>query len=287
MKELAPQVIDALKYQLARYTIERHIVHQYICMECTEENLEAEIVSAPGAPKRLIKGSVTSPSVVAGIAFNKYVSGVPLYRQEQELKRQKVEISRTNMSNWLLKCGEKLEPIYEMMHEDLKKQSHIHVDETTQVVLEDEKTSGREKSYMWMMASGKHEENQIVFYQYHKNREHAFAETLVGKDYSGGIHCDGYEAYHKLEKAEIFGCFAHARRYFVEALEVSPLHKKAKDLNAEQLKELCKAHPSYGNILNVVNDIRCLFKCERKYAEEKLTPAEIKKRRQEEQKGKN
>lgn len=31
MKELASQIIDVLKYQPARYTIERHIMHQYIC----------------------------------------------------------------------------------------------------------------------------------------------------------------------------------------------------------------------------------------------------------------
>ena len=109
MSELAPQVIDVLKYQPARYVVERHVVHQYICPTCTDENLEAEIIIAEGAPTRLIKGSAVSPSVVAGIAFNKYVSGTPLYRQEQELKRKKVEISRANMSNWLMKCGELLD----------------------------------------------------------------------------------------------------------------------------------------------------------------------------------
>lgn len=286
MKELAPQVIDVLKYQPARYTIERHIVHQYLCPTCTDENLEAEIVSAPGAPKRLIKGSVTSPSVVAGIAFNKYVSGVPLYRQEQELKRQKVEISRANMSNWLMKSGELLEPLYQMMIEDLRKQSHLHMDETTLVVLEDKKNSNRDKSYMWMMASGKYEKHQIVFYQYHENRDYAFAGELVGEGYKGGIHCDGYEAYHKLDRVNIFGCFSHARRYFVEALEVSPLHKSTKKLNAEQLKKLCEENPAYGNIFRIVNDIRNLFACEAKYVEEELAPSEIQKRRQKDQKPK-
>lgn len=286
LKELAPQIIDVLKYQPARYTVERHIVHQYLCPVCTDENLEAEIVSAPGAPKRLIKGSVTSPSVVAGIAFNKYVSGVPLYRQEQELKRQKVEISRANMSNWLMKCGELLEPLYQIMIEDLRKQSHIHMDETTLVVLEDKKNSNRDKSYMWMMASGKYEEHQIVYYQYHENREHAFAAELVGEDYNGAIHCDGYDAYHKLDRASILGCFSHARRYFVEALEVSPLHKTAKKMNSEQLRKLCEKNPAYGNILRIVNDIRNLFTYEAKYIEDGLSPSEIQKRRQAEQKPK-
>jgi len=45
--------------------------------------IKVKIVSAPNAEKRLIKGSLASASVVAGLAFNKFVSGTPLYRQEQ------------------------------------------------------------------------------------------------------------------------------------------------------------------------------------------------------------
>lgn len=282
MKELAPQVIDVLKYQPARYTMERHVVHQYICPVCTDENLEAEIVSAEGAPKRLIKGSVVSPSVVAGIVFNKYVSGTPLYRQEQELKRRKVEVSRANMSNWLMKSGELLRPLYETMCEELKKQSHIHMDETTVTVLEDKKE--REKSYMWMAASGKHEARQIAVYRYHESREHAFAKEMIGSEYEGSIHCDGYEAYHKFERAKILGCMAHARRYFIEAMEVSPHHQKAKKMNTAQQEAYYKEYPSYGNIMHVVKIIKYLFTCEQRYLDEKRTPEEIKGCRQEEQK---
>lgn len=282
MRELAPQVIDVLKYQPARYTMERHIVHQYICPACTDENLEAEIFSAEGAPKRLIKGSVVSSSVVAGIAFNKYVSGTPLYRQEQELKRKKVEISRANMSNWLMKCGKLLQPIYEQMNEDMKELSHIHMDETTTIVLEDR--NERSKSYMWLVVSGKHEMKQMAIYRYHENREHAFAKEMIGEDYRGSIHCDGYEAYHKFEYAKILGCMAHARRYFIEALEISPHHNKAKKLKGEQLKEYCEKNPSYGNIVHVVGLMKRLFVFEQRYQEENLIPEEIEKRRQEEQK---
>ena len=286
MKELAPQVIDVLKYQPARYTLERHIVHQYICPVCTDENLEAEIVVAEGAPKRLIKGSVVSPSVVAGLAFNKYVSGTPLYRQEQELKRKKIEISRSNMSNWLMKCGEKLKPLYELMIEEVRTQTLIHMDETTVTVLEDKKEGNREQSYMWMMVSGKHEKHQTAVYMYHESREHEFAKKMLGADYSGGIHCDGYEAYHKFDSATVYGCMSHVRRRFVEALDVSPHHKKAKHMGQKQLKEYCEENPSYGNIVHIVDIIRFLFRCESTYIEEGLEAEEIQRRRQEEQKPK-
>lgn len=283
MKELAPQIIEVLKYQPARYYVERHIVHQYICPNCTDENLEAEITVAQGAPKRLIKGSVVSPSVVSGIVFNKYVSGTPLYRQEQELKRKKIEINRATMSNWLMKSGKLLEPIYEGMTEELRKQKHLHMDETTVVVLEDKKNEDREKSYMWMMASGKHEKKQAVIYSYHKSREHEYAKDMIGAEYAGSIHCDGYEAYHKLEKATIMGCVVHMRRKFVEAMEVNPLHKQAKEMTQKQLKCFCESHPSYGNIVHIVQGIRKLFQYEKEYAKKGYDKRTIEKKRQEEQ----
>lgn len=284
MKELAPQIIHVLKYQPARYTIERHIVHQYICPTCTDENLEAEIVIADGAPKRLIKGSVVSPSVVAGIVFNKYVSGTPLYRQEQELKRKKIEISRSNMSNWLMKCGDLLKPLMDLMIEEIRHQEHVHMDESTLVVLEDKKVEDHEKSYMWMMASGKFEMNQVAIYQYHESREYSYAKEMIGADYSGSIHCDGFEGYHKFDKAKIFGCMSHCRRYFVEAMEISPLHKEGKKLKGEKLQEYCNEHPAYGNIVRIVSSIRTLFNYEKTYQEKGYTASEIMEHRQAKQK---
>lgn len=283
LKELAPQTIDVLKYQPARYVVERHIVHQYICPTCTDGNLEAEITIAPGAPKRLIKGSVVSPSVVAGIAFNKYVDGTPLYRQEQELKRKKVEVSRANMSNWLMSCGKKLEPLFELMHKDIKTLNHIHMDETTVTVLEDRK-EGRQNSYMWIGCSGKWEAKQMALYFYHESREYSYAKELIGERYAGGIHCDGYEAYHKFDKASIYGCMAHARRKFIEAMEVDMQHSLAKKLKKEQLSSFYKEHPSYANIVKIIDQIKYLFHQEQVYMEESLLQEEITKRRQEEQK---
>lgn len=283
LKELAPQIVDVLKYQPARYVVERHIVHQYLCPVCTEENLAAEITIAPGAPKRLLKGSVVSASVVSGIAFNKYVEGTPLYRQEQELKRKKVEISRATMSNWLMSCATQLEPLYEAMKADLKSLSHVHLDETTVTVLEDKK-EGRQKSYMWMGCSGRWEERQMALYFYHENREHRYAQEIMGEQYAGGIHSDGYEAYHRFQEATVYGCMAHARRKFMEALEVAPEHAMIKQWKKNQVPQFYQDHPAYAKIVRILDRIGFLFHQEQVYKEASLLPEEIRKRRQEEQK---
>ena len=47
--------------------------------------------------------------------------------------------------------------------------------------------------------------------------EEELARKFLG-DYSGYLVCDGYDSYNKLTGATRCGCWAHARRKFVEAL---------------------------------------------------------------------
>lgn len=74
------------------------------------------------------------------------------------------------------------------------------------------------------------------------------------------------------------GCMAHMRRYFVEAMEVNPLHKEAKNLNGKRLQEYCQSHPSYGNIVHIVDEIRKLFRYEKTYVEQGYDEKEIEKK---------
>ena len=61
--------------------------------------IELDIVAAP-SPNTVIKGSIASPSTIAHIVAQKYVMHTPLYRQEQELKKQNIQLSRQTMANW-------------------------------------------------------------------------------------------------------------------------------------------------------------------------------------------
>lgn len=47
----------------------------------------------------LLKGSVATPSLVAGIMNAKYVGGMPLARQEREFARYDLNLSTKTMAN--------------------------------------------------------------------------------------------------------------------------------------------------------------------------------------------
>ncbi len=53
----------------------------------------------------------------------------PLYRQEQELKRQDIPLSRQTTSNWISETSwVYLEPVYVQLHRELLKQEFLHAD---------------------------------------------------------------------------------------------------------------------------------------------------------------
>ena len=77
-----------------------------------------------------------SASLLAQIMHSKYVLALPLYRQEQELRRLGLPVSRQTMSNWVLTAGERwLLPVYHALHKELLANEILHADETTLMVL--------------------------------------------------------------------------------------------------------------------------------------------------------
>ncbi len=69
--------------------------------------------------------------------------------------------------------------------------------------------------------SGETDEKPIILFDYQATRGgfHA-AEYLTG--FSGYLHTDGYAGYEKVQNITRCGCWAHLRRYFVEAIPPKP-----------------------------------------------------------------
>ena len=65
-----------------------------------------------------------------------------------------------------------------------------------------------------------------MLYEYQPNRKAEHAEKFL-EGFSGYLHADGYQGYHKLpENIRVVGCWAHARRKFDEALNALPTDKR-------------------------------------------------------------
>ena len=230
---------EELKLVPAKALIIRHVRHVYACRNCEKNAENVPILKAP-LPAPVIKGSFASPESVAYIASQKFVMGIPLYRQEQEWERSGISLSRQTMCNWLIKSTDSwLKPIYDRLHELLCAGAVAHADETTLQVLNEPGKSAQSKSYMWLYRTGCDAKRQIVLYDYQPSRSGKHpAEFLEG--YKGYLHTDGYAAYHSglPEQITVVGCWAHCRRKFDEALNAIA-EKDRKNSNALKGKRYC------------------------------------------------
>jgi transposase len=99
-----------------------HVEHRrkvYKCGHCDKHAAKTPIVKAE-SPNPVIKGSVASASAVAYVMSQKYLMHLPLYRLEQDFRRQGVAINRQNMANWAIRaCEDWLQPIYDKMKQRL------------------------------------------------------------------------------------------------------------------------------------------------------------------------
>jgi len=123
------------------------------------------------------------------------------------------------MSQWMLKVGEAIIPLVNLLQETILDYDISYADETTLQVLKEPGRRAQTKSYMWCFIGGPPDQRAII-YQYHASRGGDVANDFY-EGYRGALSADGYNGYSKLFKSEdIVGinCMAHVRRKFVEAL---------------------------------------------------------------------
>ena len=241
MEEIGKEVVRTMKIIPAQTVVREDIYYTYACKSCSEsadEGCETPVVKAP-REKNIIPGSFATPEAIAHIMTQKFVMGSPLYRQEQEINRQGIHLSRQTMSNWILRATEDyLTPVYEQLHKELLKRDVLHADETTLQVLHESGKKPQTDSYMWLYRTSGDTDKPIVLYEYQPGRgaKHP-KEFLAG--YKGYLHTDGYAGYHDLgEDITVVGCWAHARRKFDEAVKSLP-KGKAKGSSASQGLAYC------------------------------------------------
>lgn len=80
--------------------IVEHVRLTYSCRHCEQTDITVPMIKAT-VPKPVIAGNFATPEAVAHTVTQKFVMGTPLYRQEQEWKRQGIPLSRQTMSNRL------------------------------------------------------------------------------------------------------------------------------------------------------------------------------------------
>ncbi len=218
MHAMGKDISEKLEFVPAKVEVIQHVRPKYACRHCEQNNTSVDIKQAPmpasPPPKR-----IATASLLAQIITAKFQYGLPLYRQETLFQQWGSTIGRRTMADWLIKCSELFLPLYNELHRIFLEQPTLHCDETTVNVLDVEKS----KCYMWVYCSGYDSPDsgvlpEIVLYDYQSSR-HGYHPVNFLKGYNRYLHTDGYQGYEQTD-AILVGCWAHARRRFIDAQRV-------------------------------------------------------------------
>ena len=262
MVKIGEDIDRKIKFVRAKIVLVETHTPVYKCNKCRKPE-DKQIIVRAELPAPVIPGGNATAEAIAYIATEKYVMYSPLYRLEQQFNSAGIPITRQTMSHWLLTVTDLyLDPLWKRMHQLLIKEDILHADETTLQVLREPGRNPQNKSQMWLYRTGKYSGQQLVLYDYQQTRQKKHPEEFL-QGFKGYLQTDGYSGYqHLSHEIKNVGCMAHARREFVDALDLIP-----KELRAGSIE------------LKAVEYFDKLFAYEESFS--LLTPEERKGKRQE------
>ena len=216
-ERIGEDVTEQLDIVPAQVFVRRQIRPKYACSACRDG-----VVQTP-LPEQPIKRGIAAPGFLAYMVLSKYADHIPLCRMEKIFARNDIDITRSNMSEWAMQLHRLCMPLIALILRRILTSAVIHSDDTTLRV--QQPGGGIKRSYLWVYLGD--ESAPYTFYNFTEGRSRAGPNAILS-EFSGFLQADAYTGYEELYKLtsddgspQIIesGCWAHARRYFVQADE--------------------------------------------------------------------
>lgn len=183
----------------------------------TEKPDELHIADLP--PEAMPKAKA-APGLVADVIVSKLVDHLPLYRQEHRYARQGFPIARSTLCGWLADAADVLTPLWHRLKDRVLSAKVVHTDDTPIPVQDPDREHCR-TGRIWAYVS-----DHGTVYDATETRSRDGPLRFLQR-FQGSLQCDAYAGYDELfrvSKGAVVevGCWAHARRKFVEAEKTSP-----------------------------------------------------------------
>jgi transposase len=230
----ASEQLDIIPQQVR---VIRHERVKYACPHC-----DATLRLA-AKPAQIIPKGLFTDNALAWVITAKYEDGLPLYRQCALIGRfGGSDLSRNTLASSVVRAGQAVQPVINLLRDDLLESPLIFGDETKVQVLKEPGRAAQTQSFMWaQMTEGSGPGGTgppIRLFGYSPWRSAAAAQALYAGIRSGSVlMSDGYEVYNQIAHTHQLvhlGCWAHCRRYFVEALDALPKPARTPEQPAAQ-----------------------------------------------------
>ncbi|MDP2652375.1 MAG: IS66 family transposase [bacterium] len=241
MKPCGEDITEELEYIPASFRVKEHARIRYACRRCQEKPVQLAAL-----PRPIEKGR-PGPGLIAHVLTSKYADHIPLNRQSQIMAREGVDIARSTLCDWVADGYDRLGPLLRGLKHSILQSRVVGNDDTKIIMQLNHRGGGRKTCYLWSSTGDRKE----VYFDFTTGRGREGPTKFFG-NYQGTIVVDGYGGYNELfskKGVREAGCWAHARRYFVDAMRSDPdkgswvvseiselygIEKKIRELRAEE-----------------------------------------------------
>jgi transposase len=144
LREIGVEVAEQLDIIPQQVRVIRHERVKYAC-PCCDGGMRLA-----ARPAQVIAKGLFTESALAWIATSKYLDGLPLYRQAALLGRfGGTDISRNTVAGSIVRVGQAVQPVVNLLRDELLDSPLVFGDETELQVLKEPGRSAQAKSYIW------------------------------------------------------------------------------------------------------------------------------------------
>ena len=226
LKCIGEDVTERIDYQPSSLHVDAFHSLKYACPDSACDGCGVKQAPALEGP---IDRCEAETGMLAHVIVEKYEHHTPLFRQELKFERQGVAISRGTMCGWVEGCATALMPLYNLMREKILGYD-IVLNDDTPIDMRYGPEPGIKQARMWATVGG--EDLRYTLYNFTTGREKEGPLEFFLK-YRGYFVADAYAGYDGLFKINVtvdrktgdiinVACWAHARRYFIDAQKTAP-----------------------------------------------------------------
>jgi transposase len=208
---IGEDVSEKLECEPASFVVLETARPKYACPHCHEG-----VTQAP-APPQAVEKSLAGEGLLAHVVVSKYVDHLPLHRLERIFARERIDLPRSTLCGWVADVATALTPIGEQLRREVVAATYLQTDDTTITVLDERGGSFKGRLWTYLDPST----NQVVFDATPTHERDGPAAFLA--DFHGALQADaysGYDALYQSGRVLEIGCWAHARRRFVDAFTI-------------------------------------------------------------------
>lgn len=217
--KIGTEVSYTIEHIPASFVRIKHIQHKYACRTCEQNGVNPNITLAAKTGGSPIDKGLPGPGLLAYVVTAKFADYLPLHRLQNIFAREGFELDRSTLCLWLADVARLVRPLYNRMVQRVLQSHVLATDDTVMPLLQPGKAK---QARMWIYQGDESHPYNVFHFTVSRARD---GPTKFLKDFHGTLLADAYGGYDGIvvnQELPRAGCWAHARRKFVEAEAAGP-----------------------------------------------------------------